>query len=243
MDETSYDIAMKFMDENGDAVYAESTLAVDPNDPFMKDFHPITDYKNYSDFFEVESFDFAMNLKPKDAGSGNLSRAATQPGQPAPRTGTTPAGAPGAGAKAKQAGDEFQRWRSATEDEAKKIKFELQFDSFRFSRVIDGASPLFFQNCSRQKPFRSVVLVKRVANTGATKQIHQSLAFMRVEFKEVLLKSLKWSDGELVTEACEFVCESLEFKYRQQQAGGNLLAITPPATWDRKRDTERQRQE
>ncbi len=244
MAESAFDIAMKFVMEGKIPVPAESTLDVPKDDDLMKDFIPITDYNYYSNFFEVESFDFAMNVVPEDSGSGNLSRGAIAqsgfahqlgPGASPGRPGT-PAG-PGAAKR----GDPFLRWRSATEQQARDMKFELSFDSFRFTRVIDGASPLFFQYCSRQTPFESAAIVKRVSMGKYGGVLRQSFAFMRIDFTEVLLKSVKWSDGGLVTEACEFVCSSLSFQYRQQQADGNLDAPNVATVWDRKRDSDRKR--
>jgi type VI protein secretion system component Hcp len=242
MDDSSFDIAMKFVGKGNVTVWAESTLQKHPKDPFMTDFNPITSYDDYSNFFEVQSFDFALNVEPEDAASGNRNHGAgatsltnhlrpgAQPGHPAA------SGAPGA--KPTKGADAFQRWRSATEDEARKIKFRLNFDSFRFTRVIDGASPIFFQYCSQQKPFESAAIIKRVA-TGLIGS-HQSIpmAFMRIDFKNVLLKSVKWSDGELVTETCEFVCSWLQFQYSQQDYPGNLKPPTA-AIWDRKTDPQR----
>ena len=246
MDDSAFDIAMKFVMKGGEAVLAESTLNIAKGDPLMTDFKPITDYDDYSNFFEVLSFDFALNVEPEDAGSGNLSREAGIPGgfSHQPYAGVQPGrpGFPGGHGPAK-AGDPFQRWRSATEAEARRMKFELSFDSFRFTRVIDGASPRLFQYCSRQKSFESAAVVKRVSTGLHGGLDRQSFAFMRIDFTDVLLKSVKWSDGALVTESCEFVCNSLAFQYRQQMPDGRLLAPAEAAKWDRKKDSERKRRE
>lgn len=246
MDESAFDIAMKFVMQGGGVVWAESTLNVAKGDKLMHDFKPITDYDDYSNFFEVQSFDFAMNVEPEDAGSGNPSRAPGVPGGLAHQRplGVQPgrAGFPGGHGPAK-AGDRFQRWRSATEKDAQQMKFKLRFDSFRFTRVIDGASPLLFQYCSRQKPFESAALVKRVSTGLRGGLDRQSLAFMRIDFTKVMLKSVKWNDGALVTESCEFVCDSLSFQYCQQMPDGSLLdPPKEPTTWHRIGNSERKRQ-
>jgi type VI protein secretion system component Hcp len=244
MDDSAFDIAMKFVAKGGVTVWAESALQKAPEDPFMKDFNPITSYQDYSNFFEVQTFDFAMNVEPEDAASGNLNRGVGAAGGPArqihPVAQPSQSGASGgAGAKSAKGSDPFQRWRSATDVEARKIKFKLSFDSFRFTRVIDGASPIFFHYCSRQKPFDSAAVVKRVSTglTSGTQRLSQ--AFMRIDFKDVLLKSVKWSDGELVTESCEFVCSSLKFRYRQQNYDGGFENETDPAVWNRTTDSAR----
>lgn len=243
MDEPLYDIAMKFVLQGGGDVLAESTLDVDPGDPLMKDFSPIDDYADYSNFFEVKSFDFAMNVEPEDAGSGQLSRPAAgqRPGvSPRPGIPASPLAAqkPG-GATKPGANDPFHRWRSATEDQARLMRFDLTFDSFRFDRVIDGASPTFFHYCSRQLTFDSAALVKRVSLGNPNLKQRSSQAFMRIDFTKVTLKGVKWSDGNLVTEHCEFVCDGLTFQYRQQRADGTLMPVQDQAVWDRAKDTKR----
>lgn len=228
MDDTSFDIAMKFSDEHGFPVYAESTLAVHPDDKLMEGFKAITDYHQYSNFFEVQSFDFSMSLEPEEAAAEKEKAAASSSAKKRPE-GSSAA-----------SGDPFQRWRSAKDDdEARKMKFKLNFDSFRFTRVIDGASPSFFQYCSRQTSFKDAALVKRVAIGMTGGHQRQSLTFLRFDFKDVLLKSVKWNDGELVTETCEFVCNSLTFKYRQQKASGELSSPTKETKWDRNLDSIR----
>ena len=237
MDDTSFDIAMKFVEAGGVPVYAESTLSVHKKDPLMNGFTPITDYDEYSNFFEVETFDFGMSVEPEEAGAGNMNRTVGAPGGRQAGSGTTAGRTPAAGAKG---GDRFSSWRSAaTEKEAKDMKFQLTFDSFHFTRVIDAASPLFFRNCSRQIPFESAALVKRVATGVPGEPGQHSIAFLRFDFKKVLLKSVKWMDGELVTEECHFTCHELTFQYRQQDQNGHLKPPSSPVTWDRLIDSKR----
>ena len=250
MDEPAYDIAMKFVLKGGGPVLAESTLQVTPGDVFMRDFHGSSDYKHYSNFFEVQSFDFSLAVEPEDAGKGNLSRGGAGPtpgGHPGGHPGSLAAGAHAGGgsgtgpANGGGSSDPFHRWRSATEEEARRLKFQLTFDSFRFSRIIDGASPIFFQMCCQQRRFESAALIKRVATgyRGMTGGDRQSMAFMRMEFKDVMLKSVKWSDGELVTESVEFVCQWMSYQYRQQRADGTLEPPQQMAVWDRSKDSRR----
>ena len=242
MDQSTFDIMMRFVLKGGGAVWGQSTLDVHPNDDLMKGFKPVSDLEHYSNFFEVLSFDFAMTVEPEDTGTGNLSRG----GAGAPQAGAGAQGASGSGTKGKgkgkDAADPWQRWRSATEAEARKLRFSLTFDSFRFTRAIDGASPTFFQQCARQQSFDSVTLVKRVSTGLVAGSQRVGMAFMRLTFKEVMLKGVKWSDGEIVTESSEFVCNGLTFEYRQQQADGRLLPVQEKAVWDRKQDSERKDQ-
>ena len=223
MDDTSFDIAMLFVLKDGSAVWAESTMDKFPDDPLMQDFQPITDYNDYSNFFEVTEFSFSLAVKAAEESVGAMSR-------------------PGAGnnqhqAHASSADGAFDRWRSAVESEYRKIKFPLSFDTFSFSRVIDGASPTFFQACARQESFRSAALIKRVSGSRVSTKGRQALAFMRFDFRDVMLKSLSWDDGDLVTERCTFTCKEFDFRYRQQNPDGSLGQEKGKASWKRDRDS------
>lgn len=252
-DQSPYDMAMKFVGKGGGTVWAESTLVKDPADELMKDFKPAESLDAYSNFFEVTTFDFGMSVEPDDGEGGGGGKGAgkgripppggRQPGY-SPSAGllmTGPAGrgdaAPGTGSS-----DAFHRWRSATEEEAKKMNFQLHFESFTFTRIVDGASPSFFQNCANQVSFESAALVKRVSR-GTLGGQRLPLAFMRFDFTNVMLKKVSWEDGELVTENCEFVCEKMTFKYRQQKSDGDLKPVADVAKFDREDDAKRKKQD
>ncbi len=233
-DDSKFDIAMLFV-LNGDTVSGESAMNINPYDKLMEDFYPIDDYKFYSNFFEVQTFDFTMVVKPDEENVGSL----TKPGAAHPAK-THPGAQPAAGAKEEQS--LFDRWRSASDSEYKKIHFPMAFDSFSFTRVIDGASPIFFQACANQLTFDSAALVKRVA-TGERSGVEvTALAFMRMDFQDVMLKSVKWQDGDLVTETCTFTCKKMQYRHRQQDDSGILRAPSSPATWDRDRDAQAKKQ-
>lgn len=254
-EQSPYDMAMKFVLEGGGTVWAESTLVKDPNDDLMRDFQPAKSLDDYSNFFEITTFDIGMSVEPDDGegGAGGRPGPAGKPALPALRGArpsisqaagllmTGPAGrgdaAPGTGSS-----DAFHRWRSATEKEAMEMNFQLHFESFTFTRIVDGASPSFFQNCANQTSFESAALIKRVSR-GTLGGTRLPLAFMRFDFKNVMLKKVTWEDGELVTENCEFVCDWLSFQYRQQQPNGDLKPVAHVATWDRDRDAERKKQD
>lgn len=261
MEDSAYDIAMKFVLDGGGTIWAESTLTKDGDDPLMKDFDPVTDLSDYSNFFEVTTFDFSMNNEADDGDAGKKNGGAAAGGRagvaarlgPSAHSGsagllfTGSAGRPpqAAAGAAPEGGssDPFHRWRSATEKEAMAMSFQLSFDSFKFTRIVDGASPAFFQNCARQVTFESAALIKRVS-LGAIGGVQRpALAFMRFDFKSVMLKKVEWTDGDLVTENCEFVCDWLSFQYRQQNSDGSLKPVAHMATWDRKRDSQRKKQD
>ena len=255
---SAYDIAMKFVLEGGGTVWAESTLRVDkPADKLMLDFNSVSSLSDYSNFFEVTTFDLGMTNAPDDGtgkgaggkgvgGQGTAGGAHGGGGAAAGGRGTAGAhgqgGGGGGAAPAKGGSDPYHRWRSATEDQARKMKFDLNFEKFRFTRVVDGASPSFFQNCARQIRFESAALVKRVSQGYLGGVVRPNLAFMRFDFERVMLKSVVWSDGDLVTETCEFECQKMTFRYRQQNADGSLQPVRDQATWDMDIDSQRQKQ-
>jgi len=231
VEDAKSDIVMMFIDKKGQPVWAESTLDVLKTDAFMKDFERITDYNHYSNFFEVKSFNFTMKLKPHDEAVSALSKPASQ------------------SHSVHAVADQFSRWRSAQNDEYKKIRFPIEFDEFSFSRVIDGASPAFFHGCCNQDSFKSAALVKRVAMGGRGGVARQSMGFLRFDFRDILLTNIDWDDGDLVTENCTFICKAMRVRYRQQHADGGFQASSSlgalgagtgigglEAVWDQKKD-------
>lgn len=219
-DKPTSDIVMRFVDKNGRPVWAESALGVLKDDPFMEGFDPISSYDDYSNFFEVTTFSFTVAVKPKDEAVSTLSQA--------PRGSLTSGRSPAST-------DQFSRWRSATDEDYKKLKFPIEFDEFSFSRVIDGASPAFFSACCNQESFRSATLVRRIATGTRGGAQRQAAGFLRLEFKDVLLTGINWDDGELVTESVTFICKALRVRYRQQTADAGLKKETE-AVWDQNRD-------
>ena len=221
VDETKSDILMKFVMKGSAPVLAESTLGVLKADPFMAGFAAITDYDDYSNFFEIKSFSFSVAVKPQDEGVGALSK----PGQHGGSAGGT----------AQAAHDQFSRWRSAKRDEFQQIKFPIEFDTFTFERIIDGASPGFFSACCNQESYESAALVKRISSGVRGGADRLSFGYLRIDFRDVLLTGLSWDDGDMVTERITFICKAMRVRYRQQQADSSLLPATE-AIWDQQKD-------
>ena len=214
---------MMFTNKDNSPVLAESTLGVLKGDPLMENFESIKRYSDYSNFFEVTDFSFSVALKPQDEGVGALSQHASQ------------ANSGGGGGRAPAANDQFSRWRSAKNDEYKKIRFPIEFDVFNFERVIDGASPLFFSACCNQESFKSAVLVKRVSTGLHGGGERQSEGFLRLEFRDVFLTGIDWDDGDLVKEKITFICKAMRMRYRQQTMAGGFGAEIE-TIWDQDKD-------
>lgn len=218
-DQHKSDIVMKFVLKSGQAVKAECALEKSKADTvFMDGFVPQT-YSSYSNFFQLSKFDFGFEVS--DEGQSKTAAGSTQSKE-------TQA------ARAKVAGavqGEFASWRAADEKQAKEIKFQLNFEAFRFERVIDAASPIFFLHCVNSLSFQSAALVKRVSR-GDNRTPE---GFLRIDFQDVLITSLSWDDGDMTTEKCEFICRDFKLLYRQQLADGSWGAQRP-ASWNFEKD-------
>jgi len=209
------DLMMGFTDQGGGYVWAESMLDVAPDDKFLNDYvvAPTADY--FSSFFEVKSFSFAMAAKGDDKDTGAMSQKQQQEASGLPKV----------------VQDAFTRWRSATDEEAKKIHFPVEFNTFTFSRLLDGASPTFFQACCNSTSFKSAALVKRVS-VGTTKdRLGKARGFLRFDFRDVLMTGINWDDGELVTENCTFICRAMRVRYKQQRSDGTIDNEIANAIW------------
>jgi type VI protein secretion system component Hcp len=126
----------------------------------------------------------------------------------------------------------FAAWRSVSDTEYKNITYPLEFDKFTFKRTVDRASPIFFANCCASTSFDSATLVKRMSQGGD----RGAMGFMRIDFTTVLLTGVDWSDGELVQESCDFICQKMLITMRQQLASGTISSSKYLITWDPEND-------
>lgn len=223
-DQNATDLVMKFV-LKGKPVWAECALEVDPDDKLMDDFGTNKGYDNYAEFFEVSGFDFSLSLKEND----------DNPNSPSVRQTARPGAPPGQnGQQGKQRQMPFSSWRNAVGQQYKKIFFPLEFDDFNFERTIDAASPIFFESCCNSQTFDSATLVKRLSrgdygstDSGSLAQV----AFLRIDFKEVLITSISWDDGDVVKEKVSFICKKMTIKYRQQSMKGEILESKDEINW------------
>ena len=224
-DQPKTDMVMKFVPRRpAGPLFSECRLDKDPKDPFMKEFTPAPSEDAYSDFFQITKFDFGLEMKEEDKSKEKLSAS----GSAIPTTQK-----PFDMAKAMVKGS-FVSWRSATDAEIKqgKIKYPVEFETFSFSRIIDAASPIFFESCLNSRTFDSATLVKRVAADNS--QYPQS--FLQIKFTDVLIIGLDWDDGGLVTENCKFICRGFKLQYRAQGESG-VLQGPISADWVPSRDS------
>jgi type VI protein secretion system component Hcp len=217
VDKNPTDLMMRFEYESGQPVWSECTLDIADGDDMAKDFMRNTGYDNYTNFFEVSNFAFGISLNPQEGGA---SASASQPRHGQPSAGDT---------------REFARWRSAVGEEFKQIspKYPLDFDRFTFERVIDSASPKFFQACCKSETFGSAVLIKRLSQggQGPDGQPRPSVSYLRMEFNDVLIVGINWDDGEVIKEKCEFICRGMTIRYRRQMADGTIAKSESSIVW------------
>jgi type VI protein secretion system component Hcp len=206
MDRSTNDLVMKFT-LNRQPVWAECALTIPDEDTLMSDFTRNADYDSYTNFFEVNEFEFGVSLKEEDENTGAFGQAQR----------------PANGSRSPIAGA-FSRWRSATQNEYKSIYYPLEFDKFSFSRVIDSASPIFFQACCNSSTFDDATLVKRISQGQQGGVDRPSVGFLRIDFKKVLIIGIGWDDGDVVRERCEFICQGMKITYRRQKADGTVTS-------------------
>jgi hypothetical protein len=82
--------------------------------------------------------------------------------------------------------------------------------------------------CCNSKSFASATLIKRKA-AGTDTSGH---AFLRIDFKDVLVIGLDWDSGDVVKEKCKFICRGVKVQYKPQTSDGSLGAAVP-GTWER----------
>lgn len=224
MEQNKTDLVMRFV-LKGQPVLAECVLDIWSKDTLMKDFKS-AEYDYYSNFFEIKEFDFSIALKEEDESRNVLSRNLTFANN---------------AAKPAVAGA-FARWRSASNAEYKKIYYPLEFDKFSFKRIIDRASPVFFQSCCRSETFDSAVLVKRLSQgrRGPDGETLPTVGYLRIDFTDVLITGVDWDDGDMVEEKCDFICKGMKITYRKQKddgtidgGGGETSAVWPNPNNDR----------
>lgn len=118
----------------------------------------------------------------------------------------------------------FGQWLSGERSKA----YPVDLEPVTFSRQMDKASPLLFEMCCNSQSFASATLVKRkAAGTDASGQ-----AFLRIDFKDVLVIGVDWDSGDLVKERCRFICRGVKVQYKPQLPNGTLGGAVP-GTWSR----------
>jgi type VI protein secretion system component Hcp len=201
----STDLMMKFVRENaGLAIPAECRTEFDPKgDPYNN----LLDGFEKKSMFEVDRFTFAAGIE-----EGSVAAAAKQNKSKDKK--------PGAGGAGRSTMGEFQAWRSGTLGNK---KYPVDIQPITFTRQIDQASTTLLQACIDREVFKSATLIKRRGAGGAT----TGKVYLRIDFLDVLIIDIEWSDDDQVTETCKFICRSVNVQYRPQLPDGSLGASVP----------------
>jgi type VI protein secretion system component Hcp len=133
------------------------------------------------------------------------------------------------------ASQEFALWRMPPDDDRSNGRNALQNFSakagdFSLKRRVDSASPKLFEMCCGQLPLAYVSIIKRTmaparggggSGTGAM----EAISFLRLDFSDVMVIGVDWSDGDILEETCKLQARSLALRYMAQDANGKLSAV------------------
>jgi type VI protein secretion system component Hcp len=123
---------------------------------------------------------------------------------------------------------QFARWRSTspTDDTwTSDFAYPAYIHEFNFTRLIDKASPVLFDFCCRKETFPFVTFVKRKAAIAGNSVLPESLAYLRIDLANVLITDIHWSDGDIVEETCQMICQKMRIIYWQQNFDSTLTPI------------------
>ena len=223
MDEASTDMVMTFTDKNDGDIFGEGLIQVDEKDNFMKMYKKNVDYQDFSNFFDITEFTLDFKLNSDDASKGTskaTGQGHRQQGAQGANGGAQAAGQQGQTQPAGQFSQFYQFGLKALErpDPKKKQIFPVDKITGNFTRIIDHASIYFLDYCSKRLTFKSAALVKRLSQGSG----RPSMGYFKIEFEDVTITSVSWSDGDLITEDCDFTCQKFTVMYAPQKNDGTV---------------------
>jgi type VI protein secretion system component Hcp len=198
-DQYNNEVFMRLVDMNDKPILAECRTEVTTDGDDL-----IYDYFN-GQFFSVDDFSFGFNVLDEDA-AADAGTAATGKD----KSSTT-------AVKPKATTSAFGKWKSASADEIKAMKFQLKVDDLKITRRYDRASPVLFQLCSQSVSLKSASLVKRKVVGDDMLQ-----TFLRYDFDELLITHINFQDAEVIKETIQFAFRKVQIQYRTQNADGSL---------------------
>ena len=230
-DKESIDVLMTFIDSTGNGVAAECTSVWDKDDTdMMKDFQ-------VGKVFEVDDFDFAVNLGGSETAGGGQASSSSSSGHLGENSLHAPPGRDGA-----RESQNAEHKKAASKRAANYFATGIigpmppEVKEVTITKQVDVASTTFLSSCLSfgkkvpppppTKPgfrdpnlrFQKAVLVKRKF-TGNL-DFHE--AFLRVEFRDPLIIGIDWDEGEIVKEKIRFICRGILVAYRPQNQDGTL---------------------
>ena len=220
---TTTEILMQFVPESGRALEAECNTVLTGADKLanltVSGFANGFEQKRY---FLVDTFKFGIALSDSETEARNKALkglADIAAGKPVPphvhahvqKHLANPQNAASAQVQS------FARWRSATDDSWKRKNdqqpYNPKIDEFSFTRRIDKSSIVLFDYCCKQKSFPYASLVKRKSAPVPHSDLPSNQSYLRIDFKDVMISSLKLSDDDVVEETCTFHAKSMRIQY------------------------------
>jgi type VI secretion system Hcp family effector len=210
-DEPKTEMFMMITDESGNPIYAQCQTQLDSQDDLVQDFARGT-------YFQVDDFKFGMNIDDKDPASNKEVNQASP--LVATRTGSSIEKSSALGdTKVVSAGSgpKFGKWKSATDDDVKKMKYPVKMDEVTITRRYDRASPVLFEKCALSETLTTAVLVKRKVIGNSTLQ-----TFFRIDFTNVLITKIDLEDEATIKETLHIIFRDIVVSYRKQLHDGTL---------------------
>ena len=212
-DSSDSDVLMYLVTTAGaDPIAAESQSVLVKGDKLTADFQA-------GKFFEAGGFTFGIKLEDSESKKRKEDKKALRTDDKRdPRRRDS---------EESQTGDDgrsFARWRALTDTAAKPTPpFTAEPDDFNLTRAIDASSPILLKQCLEIQRFAKAVLVKRsrLSSSGAL------IGFLRMEFYQVYLKSIDWTDGDAVRETCKFKYAGLSVTYVKRKPDGTVVSSWP----------------
>jgi type VI protein secretion system component Hcp len=205
------DLFMYMLDNKSKRLDGESSLQVASKDTYMTEFSS-ADYDTYANFFDVTEFGFNLEMAEDDSHDSS-------------GTGGMP----------------FSDWYQQKDpvktfaDKARQSnssRYDVQKISGNISKIVDSVSPVFFQNCCARLPFKKGILVKRAFTARKVSDgDSQAEAFLRIIMEDIMITSVAWDDGDVVSEKLQFTCKSMEIRYKQQKDEGKLVGDNEIVKW------------
>lgn len=171
------------------------------------DAHYLTDGFRPGSFFAVQEFSFGSS-----GGVGHTQ----DPQQAKPGHALKPAPGPSLNAQAR----DLARIHRTPAQPKRDDPFEME--PFTFSKKLDAASPGLLTNFTRSVTYKSASMIQCKVIGGRS-----LLPFLRIDYTDVLITGIDWSDGLFVKESCKFLARGICVKYAQQADDGSLL---PPVS-------------
>jgi len=137
--------------------------------------------------------------------------------------------------------ESFSRWRSSKGDSWKKDAgahpYSAKIDEFSFTRRIDKSSITLFDYCCKQKSFAFASMVKRRSAPVAGSDLPEGQSYLRLDFKDIVISSLKWNDDDVIEESCTFHAKKMRSVYWAEkkmglQAPSDVLSFLNGTTWE-----------